>query len=200
MILCTMPIGKVEYRFDGRQVGAHGCGSRPRATTRCEPSWRSRRTDDGYVKAEALSDAEAIPFEYLQNILRDLRRAGLLRAQRGYDGGYQLSRPAAVDQRLRRARSGGEPADRALPRSGSVWDALETSTRDLLGSTTVADLVPRLTRRGSAKLSVVRITAKADYAVRAAAELAAAQPSGSPSRARCWPRARASRRTSSRTS
>ena len=51
---------------------------------------------DGYVKAEALSDAEAIPFEYLQNILRDLRRAGLLRAQRGYEGGYRLSRPAAA--------------------------------------------------------------------------------------------------------
>ena len=48
----------------------------------------------GYVKAGALSREQKIPFEYLQNILRDLRRAGVLAAQRGYEGGYRLARPA----------------------------------------------------------------------------------------------------------
>lgn len=96
---------------------------------------------DGWVKAEALSDAEAIPFEYLQNILRDLRRAGLLRAQRGYDGGYRLSRPADAISVSDVLEAVASPLTEPYARSGSVWDALETSTRDLLGSTTVADLV-----------------------------------------------------------
>jgi Rrf2 family protein len=96
---------------------------------------------DGWVKAESLSDAEAIPFEYLQNILRDLRRAGLLRAQRGYDGGYRLSRPADAISVSDVLEAVASPLTEPYARSGSVWDALETSTRDLLGSTTVADLV-----------------------------------------------------------
>ena len=47
------------------------------------------------VKAEALALAQGIPANFLENILTELRRAGLVRSRRGTDGGYWLARPAA---------------------------------------------------------------------------------------------------------
>jgi Rrf2 family protein len=46
------------------------------------------------VKAAALAAAQDIPLSFLQGILLDLRRAGLLHSHRGVDGGYSLARPA----------------------------------------------------------------------------------------------------------
>src|SRR5215217_2140511 len=43
---------------------------------------------------EQLSEAQHIPNKYLESILGELRRTGLLRSQRGPEGGYRLSRPA----------------------------------------------------------------------------------------------------------
>ena len=48
----------------------------------------------GPVKGEALAERQQIPPKFLENILADLRRAGLVRSQRGADGGYRLARPA----------------------------------------------------------------------------------------------------------
>ena len=48
------------------------------------------------VKAEALAAAQDIPLNFLENILGDLRRAGLVATQRGADGGYRLARPASA--------------------------------------------------------------------------------------------------------
>src|SRR3954453_23320208 len=49
---------------------------------------------DGPTKGEAIATAQAIPLKFLENILIDLRHAGLVRSQRGADGGYWLGRPA----------------------------------------------------------------------------------------------------------
>ena len=46
------------------------------------------------VKAATLAAAQDIPLSFLQGILLDLRRAGLLHSHRGVDGGYSLARPA----------------------------------------------------------------------------------------------------------
>ena len=46
------------------------------------------------VKGEALATAQSIPLKFLENILTDLRRADLVRSQRGAEGGYWLARPA----------------------------------------------------------------------------------------------------------
>ncbi|MDI5940688.1 Rrf2 family transcriptional regulator, partial [Micromonospora sp. DH15] len=40
------------------------------------------------AKAAALAESQAIPLSFLQGILLDLRRAGLLFSHRGTDGGY----------------------------------------------------------------------------------------------------------------
>src|SRR5207244_5284989 len=46
------------------------------------------------VKAEELATAQDIPLKFLLGILNDLRRAYLVRSQRGAEGGYALMRPA----------------------------------------------------------------------------------------------------------
>ena len=45
---------------------------------------------------EQLSAAQRLPNKYLESILGELRRGGLLRSQRGPDGGYRLAREAAA--------------------------------------------------------------------------------------------------------
>src|ERR1043165_5270243 len=47
------------------------------------------------VKGERLAQAQEIPLKFLENILSELRHAGIVRSQRGVDGGYWLARPAA---------------------------------------------------------------------------------------------------------
>ena len=49
---------------------------------------------DGPIKGERIAQAQEIPLKFLENILGDLRHAGLVRSQRGIDGGYWLARPA----------------------------------------------------------------------------------------------------------
>src|SRR3989454_10305593 len=46
------------------------------------------------VKGEIISSAQGIPLKFLENILGELRHAGLVRSQRGTEGGYWLARPA----------------------------------------------------------------------------------------------------------
>jgi Rrf2 family protein len=48
----------------------------------------------GPVPAEKIAAAQDIPRRFLDNILLQLRRAGLIHSQRGPDGGYWLARPA----------------------------------------------------------------------------------------------------------
>lgn len=48
----------------------------------------------GPVPAERIATAQHIPRRFLDNILLQLRRAGLIHSQRGPDGGYWLARPA----------------------------------------------------------------------------------------------------------
>ena len=109
---------------------------------------------DGPVKGEAISRAQAIPLRFLENILGELRHAGLVRSQRGAEGGYWLARPAAeiavadviraVEGPLASVRS--EPpedldyAGTAVPLR-DVWLALRVNIRAVLETVTLADLV-----------------------------------------------------------
>ncbi len=49
---------------------------------------------DGPVKGDRLAAAQDIPLNFLENIMRELRKAGILGSQRGAEGGYWLARPA----------------------------------------------------------------------------------------------------------
>jgi len=48
---------------------------------------------DGPVKAEHIATAQGIPLKFLLAILNELKRARLVRSQRGLEGGFVLSSP-----------------------------------------------------------------------------------------------------------
>ena len=49
----------------------------------------------GYASAQTIADKQSIPSRYLEEIIGELRRAGLVVGKRGPRGGYRLARPAA---------------------------------------------------------------------------------------------------------
>jgi Rrf2 family transcriptional regulator, cysteine metabolism repressor len=54
------------------------------------------RTDDGAcLSLTEIARREKLPHAYLEQLVRDLRRAGLVTSTRGVAGGYRLARPAA---------------------------------------------------------------------------------------------------------
>ena len=44
------------------------------------------------IPAERIATTQAIPLNFLENILAELRTAGIVRSQRGADGGYRLAK------------------------------------------------------------------------------------------------------------
>jgi Rrf2 family protein len=51
----------------------------------------------GLVRVPAISEAQAIPERFLENILNQLRQGGFVESRRGKDGGFMLTRhPSAV--------------------------------------------------------------------------------------------------------
>jgi len=103
---------------------------------------------------EQLSEAQHLPNKYLESILGELRRTGLLRSQRGPDGGYRLARPAdaisiadvirALDGELANVR-GSRPENLAYVGAAAalqeVWIALRASERAILESVTLTNVV-----------------------------------------------------------
>ena len=123
---------------------------------------------DQAVTAESLATAQGLPPKFLESILNDLRRAGLLRSQRGADGGYRLARaakditvadiirpldgPLAEVRGLRPEAASYEGAAEHLQQ---VWIAVRSSLRSVLEKVTLADLVA-----GTLPRSVVQLTEK----------------------------------------
>jgi Rrf2 family protein len=109
--------------------------------------------DGGPVKGDRIAEAQAIPLKFLENILIDLRNAGLVRTQRGPEGGYWLARPPgeiavadvirAVEGPLAAVR--GEPPE-SLAYAGAaeslqaVWIALRANLRAVLEQVTLAEV------------------------------------------------------------
>jgi Rrf2 family protein len=105
------------------------------------------------VTAEQLAQAQGIPPKFLESILLQLRRGGIVNAQRGPEGGYWLARPATeisladvirvIDGPLANVRGqrpetvGYQGAARALQ---DVWIALRASEREILELVRVADV------------------------------------------------------------
>ncbi len=46
------------------------------------------------LTCEVIASSQQIPFRFLKSVVGELRRAGLVRSQRGCEGGYWLGRPA----------------------------------------------------------------------------------------------------------
>jgi len=107
----------------------------------------------GPVKGDRLATAQGIPPKFLENILSDLRQSGLIRSQRGSEGGYWLAKPAeeisvadimrAVDGPLASVRGQRpEEVDYTGPAEQlqRVWIAVRHNLRAVVEHVTVADL------------------------------------------------------------
>ena len=119
----------------------------------------------GPMKAERISDAQDIPIKFLESILLELKHAGIVRSQRGPDGGYSLARPAteisladvirAVDGPLANVR-GDRPENVTYAgpavRLTDIWIAVRASLRHVLESTSLADLAAGELRRDSSTI------------------------------------------------
>ena len=105
------------------------------------------------VTAERIAEAQQIPVNFLENILLDLRRAGIVESRRGSSGGYFLAQPAdeIVLADVIRAVEGPLAAVRgispdALEYTGAaaslreVWVAVRSSVRAVLEHVTLADV------------------------------------------------------------
>lgn len=50
--------------------------------------------EDSVVRIQAIADEQRIPKRFLEQILNDLKDAGVVTSRRGIQGGYRLARPA----------------------------------------------------------------------------------------------------------
>ena len=104
-------------------------------------------------KVDEVAQAQSIPVSFLENILTQLRSAGIVRSQRGPEGGYWLAHPAeevnlaqiirAVEGPLVGVR-GQRPEEVEYAGSAEslqqVWIALRANLRAVLEQVTVADV------------------------------------------------------------
>ena len=118
------------------------------------------------VKAEAIAQAQAIPLRFLENILAELRHAGLVRSQRGSEGGYGLARPAAeitvadvvraVEGPLASVRGERPESVRytgAAAPLAQVWIAVRANLRAVVERVTIADVAAGALPEGVAALA-----------------------------------------------
>jgi len=107
----------------------------------------------GPVKADTVARAQSIPLRFLEQILLELKHAGIVASQRGAEGGYRLARPPeqirladvirAVEGPLANVR-GVRPEELAYEgRANALRDvfvALRANIRAVLEEVTVADV------------------------------------------------------------
>ena len=105
------------------------------------------------VKGEQLAQSQGIPLQFLEHILLELKHARLIRAKRGYKGGYWLDRPAeeisiadvirAVEGPLANIHESA-PEDLhyegAAERLRDVWVAVRANLRRILEEASLAEV------------------------------------------------------------
>jgi Rrf2 family protein len=110
-------------------------------------------SQDAPRKVDEVAQAQGIPVSFLENILTQLRSSGMVRSQRGPEGGYWLAQPPeqinlaqiirAVEGPLVGVR-GQRPEEIEYVGSAEslqqVWVALRANLRKVLEHVTVADV------------------------------------------------------------
>ena len=99
---------------------------------------------------EELARLEAVPANYLVQILNELRRSGLIVSRRGKQGGYALAKPPA-DVTLREVVEGVDPdlltfnlagQGESGPRVAKVWREVATGLAEDLAARSLQDFLP----------------------------------------------------------
>jgi Rrf2 family protein len=121
----------------------------------------AKRYDSGLVPAARVAECQCIPVRFLENILSELRQAGVVESVRGKEGGYRLGRaprevtvgevirlvqgPLATVECGGRGETIGSPGRECPLRRGCVllpmWDRAHHAMMDVFESTTFRDLV-----------------------------------------------------------
>jgi Rrf2 family protein len=105
------------------------------------------------VSAQALADAQGLPRKFLEAVLADLRRSGIVHAVRGAEGGYVLSSPPtevtigmvlrAVDGPLAGVR-GHRPEQTSYTGSSThlpqLWVAVRAAVRQVVDEVSLAEV------------------------------------------------------------
>jgi len=108
----------------------------------------SLREGASHVQAKEIAEKQSIPLKFLEQILSQLRTAGVVKSVRGASGGYSLARAAseislrdvvaAVEGDLR----GTEPVIKDRP-ALAVWQELQEEFLSRLASISFLELVDR---------------------------------------------------------
>jgi Rrf2 family protein len=118
------------------------------------------------VKGETIATNQGIPQKFLENILSDLRQSGIVKSQRGVDGGYRLAKAPdtitvadvirAVEGPLASVR-GEAPEDVVYGGAATplqdVWIAVRASLRNVVENVTLGDLAGGRVPREVARLA-----------------------------------------------
>ena len=110
------------------------------------------RADGKAVSAEELGKQQEIPHGFLQAILADLRRAGIVMSQRGQSGGWRMGRPPTTSRSptsSARSTARWSPSTACAPRRSlqrdrhvlqHVWIAARRSLRDVFEQVSIQQL------------------------------------------------------------
>lgn len=108
---------------------------------------------DGVARGSEIARDEHIPKYYLEKVIRDLMRGGLVRARRGPGGGYQLNRPPetisfrdvieAVEGPITLnlcVEGGSQCSLQPTCRMFRVWEEGQRSLLDIFSHTTIREI------------------------------------------------------------
>ena len=112
---------------------------------------------DGYIALREVAERQEISEKYLESIVKELVRDGILEGLRGKGGGYRLGHPAEQIKVLdvlctmegdlvpvACLAAGGKPCPRAAGcRTLPLWKGLDEVVSSYLSKFTVQDLVPK---------------------------------------------------------
>ena len=120
----------------------------------------AKRQGSGTATAASIAEAQCVPVRFLENILGQLRQAGIVESVRGKEGGYRLSRPPrdlSVGEVIRLIqgplatvdcyagdKEGGAAGRECLLREGCVllpmWKRAQDAMMEVYDETTFYDL------------------------------------------------------------
>lgn len=132
-----------------------------RLSQKCQYALRTvlelaRRGDKGPVSVSSIAEAQAIPPRFLELIVKELRRAGIVESRRGAHGGYILAKTPqelSVGQIIQLIEGPTGPVDctvcggdRYCPLLdkcvlAGLWQRARSLVDDLYNSTSIQDLI-----------------------------------------------------------
>lgn len=106
------------------------------------------------IPMKAMAEAHSIPAQFLAQIFQQLRSAGMVTSSRGASGGYRLATPpnsitlwdvVSIFENCEVAKPSNSPLTAAVH---ATWQDVDSARRQILESTTFADLAQQVTDSG----------------------------------------------------